>query len=79
MLYLIDLNGIVVLWKIQDFSSFQKFLAQAHRHVLLHSDIIFDYHRLVYLRHDKFKYHNLHIYLYIRLDRLDFFEFVKHV
>ena len=30
----------------------QKFLAQAYRYVLLHSDIISDHRRLVYLRHD---------------------------
>ena len=30
----------------------QKFLAQAHRYVLLYSDIISDHRRLVYLRHD---------------------------
>ena len=30
----------------------QKSLAQAHRYVLLHSDIISDHRRLVYLRND---------------------------
>ena len=40
-----------ILGKMESIVLDQKSIAQAHRYVLLHSDIISDYRRLVYLKY----------------------------
>ena len=41
-----------ILQKAESIVLDQKSLAQVHRYMLFHSDIISDHRRLVYLRHD---------------------------